>query len=45
MKEWDVYINGKWVGTVVESTETFARCAALVKYDIGADDELEVSQR
>lgn len=28
MKEWNVYVNGRYVGTVNETTEDAARAAA-----------------
>lgn len=45
MKEWDVYINGKFVGTVHEANEDQARCAAAYNYGVCEDDEIEVSVR
>lgn len=48
VKEWDVYIRGKYVGTVHETKEEFARCAALSKF-VDEDDfdgeDLSVSVR
>ena len=35
--EWNVYTNGRWIGTVHEANETLARCAALSRF--GADDD------
>ena len=31
MKEWNVYVNGRYVGTVNETTEDAARAAAFSK--------------
>lgn len=45
MKEWNVYVNGRYVGTVNETTEEAARLAALSKYDIDDDGDLSVSSR
>lgn len=45
MKNWDVYIDGRWAGTVQETTETLARCAAATKYEIKTTSSLSVSER
>lgn len=45
MHEWNVYVNGRYVGTVHELTETLARCAALSKFDIDEDDAVSVTLR
>lgn len=45
MKEWDVYINGWYVGTVYETNEENARCAAIYKFDIPSDADFSVKQR
>lgn len=45
MKEWDVYVDGRFVGTVHEKTEALARLAALSKYDLPNDADLSVSRR
>lgn len=44
MKEWAVYVEGAYVGTVHETSESTARCAALCKYDIPGDAEFSVSR-
>jgi len=45
MKEWNVYVDGRYVGTVQEKTEEQARLAALSKYDVPDDADLSVSRR
>ena len=45
MKEWDVYVDGRHIGTVNETSEEYARCAALCKFDIAAESDLSVSRR
>jgi len=45
MLEWNVYIDGKYVGTVHERTEEAARCAALSKFDPPDDAVISVSKR
>lgn len=45
MYEWDVYIAGKYVGTVHESSEALARCAALSRFDPSEDVDISVSKR
>lgn len=56
MKEWDVYIDGKHVGTVHAKDEDEARLAAIYKFDVCipdiddpeddcAHDELSVKER
>lgn len=45
MKEWYVYVNGKCVGTVHETSEELARCAALHKFNIRVNDDLSVSEK
>lgn len=42
MKEWYVFINGKCVGTVNETSEALARMAAMHKFTVGDDDDLMV---
>lgn len=44
MRSWYVYVDGCCVGTVQETSEELARCAALCKFDISADAELSVRQ-
>lgn len=38
MKTWNVHCEGRFLGTVNEDTETLARCAALSKYALTADE-------
>lgn len=45
MKEWNVYVDGRYVGTVNEKTEALARHAAFSKYDVPEDADLSVSRR
>ncbi|MCD9026826.1 hypothetical protein LDO26_01165 [Luteimonas sp. BDR2-5] len=45
MAEWDVYIDGKHVGTVQETSEAAARCAALYWFDPPEDADISVSRR
>jgi len=45
MFEWNVYVNGKYVGTVMEATEEGARCAALHHFDVPPDASVSVSRR
>lgn len=45
MKEWNVYVDGRYVGTVNEETEALARLAAFSKYDVPDDAELSVARR
>jgi hypothetical protein len=45
MKTWDVYIDGRWAGTVEETTETLARCAAATKFEITTTSCLSVMER
>ena len=45
MKEWNVYVAGRYVGTVSASTEAEARLAALSDYDIDDEASLSVSLR
>jgi hypothetical protein len=45
MKEWNVYVSGRYIGTVQETTEDAARAAAFSKYDIPEDADVSVSRR
>lgn len=45
MFEWNVYVNGQYVGTVQEASEDAARCAALSKFDPPEDASISVSRR
>lgn len=45
MKEWNVYVNGRYVGTVNETTEDAARLAAFSKFDIDDGAAVSVSRR
>jgi hypothetical protein len=43
--EWNVYVEGKYVGTVQASTEDSARCAALSRFDLNGEVALSVHPR
>ncbi len=45
MIEWNVYVDGFYVGTVQEKTEAAARAAAFSKYDIPGSADVSVSRR
>jgi hypothetical protein len=48
MVEWNVYINGEYIGTVFARSEETARCAALSQFDVSGpseDAEISVSRR
>lgn len=45
MVEWNVYVSGRYVGTVHEMDESAARCAACSKFDFVAEAEISVSRR
>lgn len=45
MKEWNMYVNGRYVGTVNETTEDAARAAAFSKFDIDEGAAVSVSRR
>lgn len=45
MIEWNVYVNGRYVGTVQETTEELARCAALSQFDVPDNADISVSRR
>lgn len=45
MKEFDVYVNGKYVGTVLAKDESDARLAAFHKFDTSAINEVSVNPR
>ena len=38
MRTWNVYAEGEYIGTVSEATEELARCAALSKFGISAEE-------
>ena len=38
MTTWNVYAEGEYIGTVEEDTEALARCAALGKFGISAEE-------
>jgi len=38
-KIWNVFVGKRYVGTVMEETETLARCAALSKFGLPDDEE------
>lgn len=42
VREWAVYVNEKYTGTVFETSEKVARLAALSKFDIGSEDNFSV---
>jgi hypothetical protein len=43
--EWNVYVNGTYVGTVMASREEDARCAAWSEFHPSADASVSVSKR
>lgn len=45
MKEWNVYVNGKWVGCVDARNEDDARCAANSQFDIDEGADISVNPR
>ena len=45
MVEWNVYIDGKYVGTVFAGSEEEARCASWSQFDPAEDSDLSVSRR
>lgn len=45
MVEWNVYVGGRYVGTVHEVDEDAARCAACSKFDFVSEAEISVSRR
>ena len=45
MKEWNVYADGKYLGTVNAADEHDARCAAFSKFDIASKAVVSVSLR
>lgn len=45
MAEWNVYVNGKYVGTVHERSEELARCAAWSRFDPPEAADISVSKR
>ncbi|EPU9135631.1 hypothetical protein ACV0PV_006158 [Pseudomonas aeruginosa] len=45
MKEWNVYADGRYLGTVHETTEEAGRAAAFSKFDIPEDADVSVSRR
>ncbi|MEQ7817040.1 hypothetical protein [Xanthomonas hortorum] len=45
MVEWNVYVDGQYVGTVHENSKEAARCAALSKFDPPEDADISVSKR
>ena len=45
MVEWNVYVDGKYVGTVFARTEEAARCAAWSQFDPPEDASVSVSKR
>lgn len=45
MAEWNVYVNGKYVGTVHARSEESARNAAWSRFDPQEDASISVSKR
>lgn len=45
MVEWNVYVDGTYVGTVFARGESEARTAALYKYYVPEGGELSVARR
>lgn len=45
MVEWNVYVNGRYVGTVDARTEEEARCAAWSCFDPPEDASISVAKR
>ena len=45
MFEWNVYVNGKYVGTIHAATEAAARGAAWSRFDPPEDAAVSVSKR
>lgn len=45
MFEWNVYVDGKYVGTVDTKNESEARCAACSVFDLQEESEISVSKR
>lgn len=44
MNEWNVYVDGKYIGTVMGRDEDDARLAALCRYEILEDASFSVSR-
>ena len=42
---WNVYVNGKFIGTVNETCESSAICGAFAKFDLDEDARVSVSKR
>lgn len=45
MVEWNVYVRGRYVGTVFAESEERARLAALSDFDIDDEADISVSKR
>lgn len=45
MKEWNVYIDGVYIGTVHAKTEDSARLAAQYRFEVPNDSSISVSLR
>lgn len=43
--EWNVYVEGKYVGTVHADNESDARCAALSEFDAPENASISVMLR
>lgn len=45
MVEWSVYVNGRYVGTVIAASEEGARCAAWSQFDPPEEADVSVAKR
>ena len=45
MVEWNVYVRGRFVGTVFAESESSARHAAFSDFDIDREADISVSKR
>lgn len=45
VREWRVIVGGRDIGSVTETTENLARCAALSKFGISEDEAEEGTLR
>ena len=45
MKEWNVRIDGKWIGTVFARNEEVARLAAISRFEPSFMAEISVNPR
>lgn len=44
MTDWNVYVEGRFIGTVAEEDEASARCAALHRFAL-TDEEIADAKR